>query len=228
MKRIYTFIIALFIVANSFGQGFTLNPRMAKGQGPNNNLLIEAFSDFKNTSTDVADSLFTWKILNITMPTGWEYGMCDPNNCLTNIQVGDSGVFLLTIGLQSTFRGDFVPNGISGIGNATVLVSSKKYPEYFDTLKFEMSAWPTGINGLNASREFKFYPNPAKDRISFNYAGNKGLAIEIYNILGNVIKTVYLQSTEANVNISDMQRGIYFIRFTENGKITTKSFSKID
>lgn len=74
--------------------------------------------------------------------------------------------------------------------------------------------------------EVSFYPNPAKDMITFRYQSGKTLEIVVYNVLGSKVKTFVHTGSETNINISDLQKGIYFIRFTDGNAVITRSFTK--
>jgi hypothetical protein len=90
---------------------------------------------------------------------------------------------------------------------------------------------PTGIN--NYALHFNIsepYPNPAGSVLNLDYkVSNKVVSssIEVYNLLGNHVKTVDL--TEANgtvkMDVSDMESGMYFYTLQLNGKgVATKRF----
>jgi hypothetical protein len=225
MKKLLLYIAFVCLMQSAFAQGFTLNPKVSKGQGPASNFQIDAKSIFTNNSND---SVFEWVVLEVTATSGWAFGMCDPGNCLTDLVVGSKSEFTLGKGKSGEFKGDFVPDGKSGSGKGKVLVYSKANPTtIFDTLEFQMSAWPTSVKEVQATREFNFYPNPAKDRLTIRYNAKENTSIDIYNVLGSKVKTVVLNGFETDINIGDLQNGIYFIRFKDaNNQTVSKPFTK--
>jgi hypothetical protein len=56
---------------------------------------------------------------------------------------------------------------------------------------------------------------PAKERVN----------IEIYNILGTRVKS-FMHDASSTVNVSDLQNGVYFIRFREGSTWYSRSFTK--
>jgi hypothetical protein len=81
---------------------------------------------------------------------------------------------------------------------------------YVDTSSIVLSA------NVNSEKEnIRVYPNPAKDKLYIdNTDGN--YSAEIFNTLGQKIKTVSTSSD--NLNISDIPNGIYTLRLTLNNK----------
>jgi len=72
----------------------------------------------------------------------------------------------------------------------------------------------TGVNEISLDNSIKIYPNPAKDFITIDFVNtNKSETyIEIYNILGNLKEKKQVISVSEKINISDYERGIYFIK----------------
>jgi hypothetical protein len=228
MKNFILFVMLLALGVwhlQAQNASFTLSNREARGQGPNSMFMIEAKSIFTNISTDPTDTMFRWKVLSITMPAGWEFGMCDPINCLTNIAVNDEGFFSLKPNNQGEFKGDFVPNNISGIGTAKVLINSVKFPERFDTLTYIVNAWVTSVKEVSLSKEVSVFPNPAKERVTLKYPTKEIIAIEIYNVLGTRVKTFYHSGLESEINIGDLKSGVYFIRIRDGNQTVSKQLT---
>ena len=68
------------------------------------------------------------------------------------------------------------------------------------------------------------YPNPAHEFIIVGV--NQDLPIEcveVYNITGQKV----VSSTETEINVSELESGIYFVRVTTEGKAVTKRFVKL-
>jgi hypothetical protein len=223
MKKILLSIFALAAFQIGFAQDISMNPKLSKGQGSSGNFMLEAKSIFTNNSND---SVFEWHILEIQMTAGWEYGMCDPFNCLTNLSVGNKGTFTVVKGKSGEFKGDFVPNSIVGSGRAKVHIYSKNNPSVDDTVEFQISGWATGLKENASNRDFSFYPNPVKDRLSIKFNARESITIDIYNVLGTKVKSFVHSGLESDVNVSDLQNGIYFIRYKNGSQTISKTFTK--
>lgn len=76
-----------------------------------------------------------------------------------------------------------------------------------------------GIDDLNASLDFKIYPNPTKDIINLSNMGFN-TNFEIYDVLGNRISS---GSLTRNIDVSSFSSGIYFLKIQE----TVNQFIKI-
>ncbi len=70
-------------------------------------------------------------------------------------------------------------------------------------------ATSTGINYVAKQNKFNFYPNPATNNIKLNSL-NKN--IQIIDITGKLVKQILVTSHNQNINISDLQKGIYFVK----------------
>ncbi len=223
MKKLLLYIFAISTFQLAVAQNFTINPKFAKGQGANTMLTISTVVDFANTGTEVE---FEWKIIEIVAPTEWAYGMCDPLNCLTDLKVGNSGIFTVAAGKSGQFIGDFEIKGKSGMGIAKIAIYPKNNTANADTLIFQITAWPTGIKENGMVREFTYFPNPVKERLQIKYNTREALVIDIYNVLGSKVKSFTHTGFESDINVGDLQNGIYFIRFREGNHIISKPFTK--
>jgi hypothetical protein len=58
------------------------------------------------------------------------------------------------------------------------------------------------------------------------YTTREPIQINIYNILGVKVKTITHSGNETEINIGDLQNGIYFIRFKDGNQTISKSFTK--
>lgn len=83
---------------------------------------------------------------------------------------------------------------------------------YVDNLSFDnlITALPEHRSMNNM---FSLYPNPASDIINLNIdnVNNTNLTVNIYNVVGTLIKTEMLKQNNPKMNIGDLSNGIYFI-----------------
>ncbi len=80
----------------------------------------------------------------------------------------------------------------------------------------------------NQIANFSFKPNPVKDilNIDFDITNNKTTVI-IYNIFGSLVyKNDFYQKNGININVSNLDSGVYFINTQVDNKINTKKFVK--
>lgn len=70
---------------------------------------------------------------------------------------------------------------------------------------------PTGISDLQGI-EFNMYPNPAKEFINVNLTSEENAVLNIYNSVGQMVKTVNLRNNEtAQISLNDLQTGMYIV-----------------
>lgn len=116
--------------------------------------------------------------------------------------------------------------------NASRIAAADLYGANSNELKQVGEAWwAVGIGDRSAAvseNEFNnnisVYPNPTIDKIfTINVGLSEATTFEIYNILGKKIRnSVSLEEGQNTINVSEVQAGIYLLKFNVNGK----SFSK--
>jgi len=81
---------------------------------------------------------------------------------------------------------------------------------FIDKLEFETGA---GISEESVSVKFNVYPNPASDIINLNISGNSniGLTLNIYDVMGALVKSETLKQNQQQINIGNLSNGIYMV-----------------
>lgn len=70
------------------------------------------------------------------------------------------------------------------------------------------------------------YPNPANNILNFNVSENVTISyISIVDITGKLINSSF-NLNQKTIDVSDIQSGVYFVRFTSEDKTVTKKFIK--
>ncbi len=74
---------------------------------------------------------------------------------------------------------------------------------------------------------FQLYPNPAKETVHISVQNGNALSGTMYNALGQSIKAILIKNQETQVDISQLESGIYFVKIEmENGQIVVGKFVK--
>ena len=83
----------------------------------------------------------------------------------------------------------------------------------------------TGVNNylLNS---ISLYPNPANDVINVQCTMYNVQLVEVIDVYGKVINTINVIDTPAQINVSTLASGMYFVRVTTEEGVATKSFVK--
>jgi hypothetical protein len=89
---------------------------------------------------------------------------------------------------------------------------------------FKTSA--TGMEENNELADIRVYPNPAREVLyieNLSGFGNlTGLEATLYTVDGRPVKTIEFTGEKTSVNISDMQPGVYMIRFSNDKTIDSR------
>ncbi len=77
-----------------------------------------------------------------------------------------------------------------------------------------------GIDDVKLDTRIKLYPNPTSDNLNIEipFVKNETNTVFIYNTLGNLVKTIFVQKTQNKIDVSDLAKGLYYIKFT-NGNV---------
>jgi len=73
-------------------------------------------------------------------------------------------------------------------------------------------------NKINLSNDFKLYPNPSNNYfiIELNTVNQQSFKLKTTNLQGQIIKSKVLFEQINNIDVSDLQNGIYIIEITNN------------
>ncbi len=74
--------------------------------------------------------------------------------------------------------------------------------------------YPSGINvPIGVGNLTTIYPNPASDIINLNInkANNADMTLNIYNVIGTLVKSEILEQNQQQINIEDLSNGIYIV-----------------
>jgi hypothetical protein len=103
---------------------------------------------------------------------------------------------------------------------------------YFDDLEVLTYGSSVGINEIANKLNWNVYPNPANQllHITVSLEQNADLNYEIVDVTGKLIKKgTFYSSEEAQISISDIKSGTYFVRLiSSTGKVDYQKFQKIN
>ncbi|QTE22474.1 T9SS type A sorting domain-containing protein [Polaribacter cellanae] len=107
--------------------------------------------------------------------------------------------------------------------NGTMGDGSANFTFYIDDITLLNSA--TASIKDNTLANVSLYPNPATSFVTIS-AENTIEKLSVFNILGKVVKTISVNNTSKNIDVSDLNSGIYLIKFTVNNSVGTAKFIK--
>ncbi|MEP3837681.1 MAG: leucine-rich repeat domain-containing protein [Algibacter sp.] len=181
------------------------------------NIYVGAFNSTGLTSVTLPASL------TVLDETNWNiFKFC---SSLTQVTIEFTTPIALTYNGAS---GSFVGTIFEGIDtNATLTVPNGSLGDYtgadvwqeFSTIN-EATALST--HSQETELGWSFYPNPAKDVVSITNSQSKNAAITIYDFNGRSILSKNISKVESEINISNLQSGIYLFKVSTD----TGSFVK--
>ena len=121
------------------------------------------------------------------------------------------------IDLQNSYRDTAMPDSAS-----ISIQSDEVTPQYFamlflDNLKF--SLFKVGVNEVSIYKEFKIYPNPAKDLLNIDVTDILNFKFQISDFYGREILNGNSDNRKQfQFDISELKNGIYFLNLkNDNG-----------
>jgi hypothetical protein len=78
----------------------------------------------------------------------------------------------------------------------------------------------------NQDLKYKLYPNPANDYLCIEGIGLRKPDFSIFNIVGQLVKSVKLETNATVINITDLKSGIYFVQMKTDNNTRTIKFVK--
>lgn len=196
---------------------------------PNDTIIIDMqYDQFVKTGPFIynltSDSLdIHWDRISNTLPSGWDYSLCDFGTCYVGIPTkGDMKKMSTT---DSAFmKLNISPMSIAGTGSVTFRLEAPTGSGQFDTVTFIVNAmYPLTVAEKNSSANFSISPNPASDFIAIDFSNNTNekSKIIITNILGETVKEENLLNEKKNIlSTTHLQEGIYFLSLQQNEQVT--------
>lgn len=75
-----------------------------------------------------------------------------------------------------------------------------------------------------SNKKLNVYPNPARNELTIDYSASENVHVEIYDLLGRSI--ISKELTTNNIDISQLNKGIYHLIVKEGDSVLTKKFIK--
>ena len=206
----------------SFPDGSVLNLNTS-----NDFLYIETRILF-NTGIYRSDD-YQWEKISDSLDNRWLIGACFNGDCRNDLV--QSGNFRKVFGLNDSTG--FIAFHVETYEyNGTSIIKYKVYnnKDSLDKadLIFNISyTKPTGINE-HFENFFSTYPNPAINELNVKLkSGNQSAEIQLVNTLGVIVlsKNMDNKATET-LNVSELPKGIYFIKIKSDTRSFTQKFIK--
>ena len=190
----------------------------------NSDICLRTYSylTVKNVSNKEHDIICEKNVISV--PAGMDNTFCWGGLCYGNSTIISSAFLTLQAGQADavSFTGYFDAYCEQGIG----VVEYCFYPDSdindrsCFTVTYHGSATSVNDNPYYANVG-DFYPNPANDIVHFTFNGNSA-TLKLIDILGNNVKEILLsQEGIQKLDLSDMNKGIYFGNLIVNGEVVS-------
>lgn len=225
MKNILILFICLFALSvgsvnAQFAADSSKSTRVIKAQGE---------ADFPVTTAingPFAKTDYNWYRSIISMPSDWEYAICDPFLC--HSRETDTASYFLEAGSGSEIIVHFyVPHTSGGMGVVRV-INEDDATKMRDTAIYVLQTWNEFLSTNEPEKlvdEVKVYPNPSASVSEVNLVSTSTIQnIDVVDLTGKIIKSITL--TEYNntykLKINDIANGLYIVRVkTTSGSVKT-------
>ena len=225
MKKTLLFFLVVSQISFVTAQSFVITGDSMFVGDPNTE--IDHHLDVKN----ISGNSITVKCIktNLTLPTGAESYFCFAGNCYP-ATTDTSSSAILQAGMAFSYAnsdldahsGYYNAFGVSGIAKVKYCFYDVNNPSDSTCATITYETNTTAIDDhLSIVKLGDFYPNPASEVVNFTFNGNLAI-LKLIDILGNNVKEILLnKSGIQKLDLSDMNKGIYFGNFIVNNEVVS-------
>lgn len=152
----------------------------------------------------------------------------NPSNAELSIQTGN--VFYRVLDATTTGQnGSTITLSGASFTNLTTAVTFRFYgwnaegtggTQSIDDVAISGNVTILSRSSFNSISGLKIYPNPAKDLLNITSDSFETKSVAIYNVLGTQVLSANV--TNAPINITSLNKGVYIVKVTEEGKTATR------
>jgi hypothetical protein len=220
MKRIFSITISMLIFYSAYSQSLIVT---GSNFVTTTDACLQTHSSLtvKNISNDTLNVLCQKVIIDTTL--GTDNNFCWGANCygVTTYISTDYNELLPGEGDNVDFAGyyDAYCDPASAVIEYCFYPDSDPTDRACITITYNESS--TSISQLKSVIVSDFYPNPTSEMVYFTFNGNAA-TLKLIDILGNNVKEILLsQEGIQKLDLSDMNKGIYFGNLIVNGEVVS-------
>lgn len=233
-KLLLILLLAIFTISGMYSQELTI--KSLEGEPLGESVVIydegDGISEIvfhalvtNNTSSDMTVHLIRTQI---EMVPGSSSQFCWGENCYPPFVNESVTPLLIPAGTTTgddAFSGHYVPAGNHGTSTILYKFYNADNPSVFAEITAYYVYGFVGVEDQFAELSFSdFYPNPATNQIKLDYAlaNNHQASVSVVNVLGSTVKDLTISgSGTLNMDVSDLQQGIYFCSIRCDGQVYT-------
>lgn len=207
-----SFMLILFFISfnNLTAQTYSFSPQATMDE----QAVYNEYTVFQiNISNETTDTLqLTWRLVQQSIPEGWEVTLCDNNACYGGIPVSSPfypifddnfGFIKLTIN----------PFEIPGTLDFLFHIYHTDDPQNYEEMHFIITAGEPLASQTPQDHILNIYPNPATDRAHIQNTSTENLTIRMVNANGQIIETFQLQGADQQLlEFNQSEKGMIFLQ----------------
>jgi len=119
------------------------------------------------------------------------------------------------------------PSSGTGVDTFTVKASAAGEPSVYDTYEVIIDFTENNDTMSIATQpvsQISIYPNPVKENFLFITGNDAGGVLSITNLQGQVLLKKTIHQKPVNIDVSNLQNGIYILQINNIKGITTRKF----
>lgn len=220
MKKLLFFFLTILLGGSLTAQEISITPSPTVA----GNVELEAYNIFQvylrnetNASIDLS-----WRIVENTMPEGWNITLCDNVNCygvlpenadLDPIAAADSAIMKI----------DVNPELVEGSGMLRFFINETGSPSPYKELVFDLSTGTTDTKDLfNGS--VQIYPNPATEWVNVDNQLPFPLKMQLADAQGRLVRQAEVASNDQQGwSVVNLPKGTYYLRLESTHRVVIRT-----
>lgn len=171
-------------------------------------------SDYNAGTFGCASDPFVFTI-NSVAPTGVSPQILSSTQTLADIVVVGTGIIWYASAADASLAINSLPNS-TVLTNNTTYYATQTIAGCASTASVAITVETVLGNDSFDSVSFKYYPNPVENILKLSYS-HKFTSVVIYNVIGKQIFSEKLYENKADVDMSKLADGIYFVKVSSEG-----------
>ena len=159
---------------------------------------------------------------------GWYDQICDdfcfpaPDNDIWTRPTDAGNTVIIAPGDSSVFAPKIFPDLISGCSIYAYQITNV-FGIVYDTIQvtatLDVESCFLGAENHSGAAEVSVYPNPVKDVLNISVNQTEKAVVTIYNLQGKVVLTTPLNNGTNQLQIDELNAGVYFYSVRDNGDL---------
>lgn len=231
MRTILLWCTVLFTAQLTWAQtSFSVSTTRVSTSAPADAYAFYKWIVVSNNTTQDID--MRWKIVEESIPTGWEAFVEDVDSAYLVHKDSADFVIPAVAGLNDFMIVSFKPNYVMGFGRVLLNLHAVNDPTDSVLLTFNARAIEPDVdtNAVDTTTtitetellEWFYYPTPATNKINLQ-SSELMYSVQLFNVNGQQLSTALVNNKQYSMSVEDHPAGTYLMRLTwVNGRSATE------